>query len=297
MILESKINNIKDNIRQRKKIVCLFLDGLGVAPASEVNAVNLAKMPNMSKYVKNYPVTLLSNTTKDERRRYWSLGTGVSADSDSFPQAKTCLSSILSDNNLRQLKICGSEQSLSLNLFFNNYKELLYDNEERICFNTPGIDESLVDFGKKLVKTLKKEYKSERFDIIFVSLALAHEASIRGGLKETIKLLEFLDKLLVNIIEPVLVNDDIVVLCSPYGNAERTKDLAADWDDKEATNNPVPFIIIGTDYEGKTIGLADPLGGDLSVLAPSGGLADFAPSLLKLLNISASPDMEGESLI
>ncbi len=297
MLLDLQQNIKKENIKEQKKIVCLFLDGIGVAAASEVNAVNLAKMPNISKYVKNYPVTLLANTTKDERRRYWSLGTGISADSDSFPQAKTCLSAILSDNNLRQLKICASEQALSLNLFFNNYKELIYSNEDRICFNTPGMDESLVDFSKELVKTVKKKYKSDKFDIIFASLALAHEASIRGGLKETVKLLEVLDKLAAKIIEPVLANDDIVVLCSPYGNAERTKDLASDWDDKEATNNPVPFIIIGNDYEGKTIGLADPLEGDLSVLAPSGSLADFAPSLLKLLNISPSPDMEGESLV
>lgn len=296
----SETDDIKQESRkaeQKKRLVCLFLDGLGVAADSEVNAVRMAKMPNLAKYVKNYPVSLLSSITKDERRRYWALGSGMSADNDLFPQAKTTLSSILSDNGYRQLKICASEQSLLLNLFFNNYKEISYLNEDRICLNTPGIDESLVDFTKNLIKLVKKQYKNNSYDTIFASLPSIHEAATRGGFTETVKNLELMDKLLPKIIDLVLVNDDLLVLCSPYGNAERTKDLAADWEDKTATNNPVPLVIIGNAYEGKTIGLADPLEGDLSVLAPSGILADFAPTILSLLNLDQSTEMEGESLI
>lgn len=281
----------------KKRLVCLFLDGLAVAPESEVNAVRAAKMPNLTKYVKSYPVSLLASLTKDENRRYWALGSGMSADSDLFPKAKTSLSEILNDHDFRQLKICASEQALLINLFFNNYKELPYSNEERICLNTPGIGESLIEFTKNLVKLIKKEYKSENHEVIFASLPSIHEAATRGGFKDTVKNLELIDKSLAKIVDMVLANNDLLVLCSPYGNAERTKDLAADWEDKKATNNPVPFIIIGNQYEGRTIGLADPLEGDLSVLAPGGILADFAPTLLSLLDLNQSKDMDGKTLI
>lgn len=286
-----------DDPARIKKILCLFLDGLGVASVNEVNAVANAKTINLNKYVRNFPVTLLSGATKNENRRYWSLGTGISDDSDIFPQAKTCISEILSQNNLKQLKICASEQTLAFNLFFNNYKESAYSNEERICLNTPNPEASLLDFGKDIVKVIRDSYKSNRFDVIFASLPLAHEASTRGGFKEAVKIIEQLDKLLPKIIDPIIANDDIVIICSPYGNAERTRDLAADWEDKEATMNPVPFLLIGSEYEGKTIGLADPLEGDLSVLAPGGSLADFSPTLLTLLNIKIDKNIVSKSLI
>lgn len=296
------LEDLRENIEakkgvQKKKLICFFLDGLAIAPDSEANAVRAAKMPNLAKYVKNYPVTLLASLTKDERRRYWALGSGMSADSDLFPQAKTSLSAILSENDLRQLKICASEQALSLNLFFNNYKELAYSSEERICLNTPGIGESLVDFTKNLIKLVKKYYKSDNYEIIFASIPSIHEAATRGDFKETVKNLELVDKLLAKVVDLVLANNDLLVVCSPYGNAERVKDLASDWEDKETTNNPIPFIIIGNEYEGKTIGLADPLEGDLSVLAPGGILADFAPTILSLLDLEQSENMDGKSLI
>lgn len=297
-MLGSNQANLEDVERDRKKrLVCLFLDGLAVAPFSEVNAVRAAKTPNLNKYVKNYPVTLLSSTSKDEGRRYWSLGSGVNTDSSLFPQAKTSLSAILSQLDFRQLKICASEQALSFNLFFNNYKELPYTNEARLCLNTPGLDESLLDYSKDLIKLVKKHYKTNNYEVIFTSLASIHEAATRGSFQETVQNIELIDRLLPKIVDLVLANNDTLVICSPYGNAERTKDLAADWEDRQATNNPVPLIIIGNEYEGKTIGLADPLEGDLSVLAPSGTLADFAPTILSLLGLDHSKEMDGESLI
>lgn len=303
-MLEIDINregneNKKDSVAKgdSKRLLCLFLDGLAIAPASEVNAVRAARTPNLDRYIKNYPVTLLTNETKDERQRYWSLGTGVSADSKLFPKAKTSLSAIISENSLRQLKLYASEQALSFGLFFNNYKEIPHANEDRICFNSPGIGDSLSVFTKKIVKLIKKQYQSDNYDLIFASLATIHEAATRGDFNETLKSIELIDSLLAKVVTMVLAKNDVLIICSPYGNAERTKDLASDWENRKATNSPVPFIIIGNDYEGKTIGLADPLEGDLSVLAPGGTLADFAPSILHLLNIDQSDDLEGKSLI
>jgi len=43
--------------------------------------------------------------------------------------------------------------------------------------------------------------------------------------------------------------------------------------------------------------LTDPLDGDLSVLAPAGTLADFAPTVLALLDLKKPEEMIGKSLI
>lgn len=290
-------NNSEEDSSKKRFILCLFLEGIGIAPLNEFNAVANAKTPNLSRYVRDFPVTLLSGKTKDAARRYWSLGAGISDDSENFVQADTCLAEILSKNNYRQLKICASEQMIGWNLFFNNHKELAYFNESRVCLNIPGKAEDLDDLLKDSFKELKKAYHTNKYDFIVMSLPLAHEAVIVGDFKKVIKAIERIDKLLPKIVDLVVSDGGLVILSSPYGNAERTKNLATEWEDKDPTNNPVPFILIGKEYEGKTIGLADPIEGDLSVLAPGGSLADFAPTILSLLKIDKPVSMEGESLI
>ena len=283
--------------KQPKFLLCLFLDGFGIAANTEVNAVAAAKLPNFFQYVREYPVTLLSGATKDPRRRYWSLGCGQTDDSDNFLKGGPCLSEILSINGKRQLKIAASEQFLNLSYHFNGGKEAPFAGEEWLSVTSPGREESLKSLGKEIVRALTPALKERTADVIFASLPLAHEASARGDFAETVKSLQQIDKLLPKIIDTVLNANGLVLITAPYGNAERTRDLAADWEDREPTANPVPFLLIGNEYEGKTIGLVDPLDGDLSVLAPAGTLADFAPTLLSLLQINRPNGMSGESLI
>ncbi|MCX6740158.1 MAG: hypothetical protein NTZ49_02935, partial [Candidatus Parcubacteria bacterium] len=67
--------------------------------------------------------------------------------------------------------------------------------------------------------------------------------------------------------------------------------------DKEHSTNPVPLLIIGNDWEGKNIGLPDAVAGDLSLVKPSGILADVAPTILKIMGVKQPDDMTGTPLI
>ncbi len=287
-----------ENKEAPELLLCLFLDGFGISANNETNAVTAAKMPNLFNYIRDYPVTLLSGKTKDARRRYWSLGCGLEDSSDSFLQAETCLSAVLSQFGIKQAKIVASEQLAGLNLFFNNAKDSLYPGEVIDCLSSPSFDEALRPLGKNILRSIEDSlHQKLTTEVIFASLPLAHEASLRGDFKETVNNLEQIDKLLPKIISAVLSKNGRIIITSPYGNAERTKDLATDWADKSPTGNHVPFLLIGSEYRGKTIGLADPLDGDLSVLAPAGTLADFAPTVLALLNLDKPVGMMGKSLI
>jgi 2,3-bisphosphoglycerate-independent phosphoglycerate mutase len=290
--------NKLENKEEPKLLLCLFLDGFGISTSNEANAVAAAKMPNLFKYICDYPVTLLSGKTKDIRRRYWSFGCGVEDDSDNFLKAETCLSAILGQAGIKQVKIVASEQLSGLNLFFNNGKNSLCTGEVLDCLSSPSPDEALRPFGKNILKSIENHLDEKKVsEVIFASLPLIQEASLRGDFKEIVNNLEQVDKLLAKIVTTVLNKNGLIIITSPYGNAERTKDLATDWIDKGPTNNPVPFLLIGSEYKGRTIGLADPLDGDLSVLAPAGTLADFAPTVLTLLNLDKPVGMTGKSLI
>ena len=93
--------------------------------------------------------------------------------------------------------------------------------------------------------------------------------------------MECLDKQLKKIVPAVLKLGGVVLIIADHGNAEQM------WDDKHNvpltshTTNPVRFIIVSNgDY-----------------VAHNGGLADVAPTILKLLKIKKPKEMTGKSLI
>ena len=67
--------------------------------------------------------------------------------------------------------------------------------------------------------------------------------------------------------------------------------------DKEHSTNPVPLLVIGRQWEGQMSPAGDPPGGDLSLMAPVGVLADVAPTILKILQIPQPDEMTGQSLM
>jgi 2,3-bisphosphoglycerate-independent phosphoglycerate mutase len=89
-----------------------------------------------------------------------------------------------------------------------------------------------------------------------------------------------------------------MLVTADHGNAEELINLQTGEIDKEHSTNPVPFMVIGSAYEGKTLipGL-ESAGGDLSIITPSGILADVTPTILKMLEIDQPEEMTGSPLI
>ena len=118
-----------------------------------------------------------------------------------------------------------------------------------------------------------------------------------GNLKATIKAIETVDKCVGKIVNLVLAKEGISFITADHGNAEELFNMQTGMIDKEHSANPVPFLIIGKDYEGKSLSLPDAPGGDLSLLQPQGMLSDVAPTILKVMNLEKPSEMVGRSLI
>ncbi|MEK7167437.1 MAG: hypothetical protein AAB791_00365, partial [Patescibacteria group bacterium] len=67
--------------------------------------------------------------------------------------------------------------------------------------------------------------------------------------------------------------------------------------DKEHSTYPVPFLVIGEKWAGKTGGVSDSPNSDLSLVQPSGILSDVAPTILKIMGLKPSKEMTGKSLL
>ena len=88
-----------------------------------------------------------------------------------------------------------------------------------------------------------------------------------------------------------------MLISSAGGNAEKSIDVVTELINKENTLNPIPFLVVGTDYKGLSLFGKDAPGGDLSLLSPIGNLADIPATLLGLLKVNNSVMIKGKNLL
>jgi 2,3-bisphosphoglycerate-independent phosphoglycerate mutase len=219
-----------------------------------------------------------------------------------FPKeiVKTCLAKVLSENKMKQLHIAETEKYAHVTFFFNGGKEDPYPEESRILIPSPRVSsyaETPEMSAQKITNELEQEILKEKFNFIVVNYANPDMVGHTGDLHATIKAIETADKQLERVVNLVLAKKGIVLITADHGNAEELINLQTGEIDKEHSTNPVPLIIIGEEFEGKLLTTEEALGRDLSLLKPSGLLADITPTILKLLNIKKPKEMSGEPLI
>lgn len=280
-------------------VVLVILDGWGVAPASDANAITAAKTPTFLNLIKEYPVALLDPDAKSLNARYLTLGSGRELDDENIEVADN-LSAIIAAAGLAQVKVAETERFAALTHFFNGHHQDKFAREDWKIISSKT--------GSKTIKpclTLKRTAKE------IISLINADEApaflaaaipcldltAAQGDFLENKKAVETVDKILKDIFSAVSTKDGILIITAAGGNVEKSKDMATDLPDTERTDNPVPLVIVGSEFKGKTIGLADPLNNDLSSLTPAGTLADVAPTILKIMKLNQPPAMTGHSLV
>lgn len=279
-------------------VVFLLLDGWGIAPESEANAITAAKTPTFTNLIKEYPVALISAADKTLNARYLSLGVGQDLAQENLESAVT-LTKILSDHNLKQIKITETERLAALTHFFNGHQESRLIGDDWQIISSEAGDHSIKPMLAltRIVRELIKALESDKYNFLTVAIPTLDLVAVSGDFKAVKKAVEKIDKNLKKIVETILDKKGVLIISAACGNAENMKSMTTDLVDREMTNNPVPLIIIGEDFKGKTIGLSEPLNNDLSLLNPAGNLGDLAPTILSIMGLPSVIEMTGESLI
>lgn len=281
----------------KETVVLLLIDGWGVAPAGEANIISLSRTPNFNRLIKDYPVALLQVKKKSLNARYLSLGAGQHLVDENI-QVPAGLSETIAAAGLKQLKITESNRLAALTYFFNGGREEKLDGEDwRIISAQPADKIKPARVIEKIRRELEAALDSNEFRFIAVAIPSLDLIAQDGALEDIKKVVEVVDKNLGRIVEMVLNYSAKLVVSAACGNAEHAKNMATELDDKEMTDNPVPLIIVGHDFTGKTFGLKEPVSGDLSLLSPIGGLDDLAPTILEIMDLKIPATMTGKSLI
>jgi len=281
-----------------RPVVLLFLAGWGIAPAGEGNAIAASRTPGFSGLVKEYPVALLKPGAKTLNARYLSLDAGQDLADENFEPSVT-LSAVLAEHDFRQIKIGETERFAALTHFFNGHRDAPATGEEWKIISSAGRTPlKSVTALNRTVREISKAVASEApYDLIVGIIATLDLAAQTGDWELTKQAVKRVDKNLKKISRAVLDKGGVLIVTAASGNAERTLLGGTEAADKGITDNPVPLIVVGEQFKGKTIGLADAWNNDLSLLSPAGNLADLAPTLLDILGLDKPAAMTGRSLI
>lgn len=270
-----------------KPVVLVLIDGWGIAPKYSGNVFAGLKLKTFSSLVKNYPLALLNPDKLTVKERYQTLG------------ASGSLSEAISQAGLSQLNLTESEKLLSAWYHFNGGRDFPLEKEELkvISSKTGSRQEDFKQVLPDIIKMSLTNIKNGRHDFIVISLANLDLVSAEGNLESAKSAAKLLDKNLGRLVDAVLKQNGVLIVTAAYGHAESMINMATELPQFGVTSNPVPFVIISRDYQGRTIGLPDTLDDDLSLVETVGSLENVAPTILKILNIPQPDNLAGNSLL
>lgn len=213
---------------------------------------------------------------------------------------RQCLAEAISSAGLKQLHIAETEKYAHATYFLNGTVEAPFPGEERILIPSPKVssyNQAPEMSAREIGKAAAKAIEDEAYDIIMVNFANADMVGHTGDLAATVAGCEAVDHALGDIADHALAKGGVLVITADHGNAEEMSNLQTGRMDKEHSTNPAPFIVVGAAYRGESGPAGDAPEGDLSLLRPSGILADVAPTVLKILEIPQPKEMTGRALI
>jgi 2,3-bisphosphoglycerate-independent phosphoglycerate mutase len=204
-----------------------------------------------------------------------------------FPPANLTriLGEVVSAAGRTQLRLAETEKYPHVTYFLNGGGETPFPGEERAMAPSPKVatydlqpEMSAPELTAKAVAAIR----SGRFDLIVLNFANADMVGHTGSLPAAIAAVEAVDTGLGRIADAVAAAGGALLVTADHGNAELMRDPATGGPHTAHTTNPVPVLLLG-----------GPEGASLS----DGRLADIAPTLLALMELSQPAEMTGKSLL
>ncbi len=201
------------------------------------------------------------------------------------PQVQNNLASFLASHKITQLRVAETDKYAHLTYFFNSQIEDPFPLEDRVHIHTPKVkthDEKPALASREITSSIISAMQKGSHQVIMANYANGDLVGHTGNLKATIRAIESLDDALGALYAQAQKSGYVLCLTGDHGNAEEM--FFADGSVRPShTTNPVIFLV------------ADSAGTVKHV--KNGGLADVAPTILKLLDLKPPKEMTGKSLI
>jgi len=191
------------------------------------------------------------------------------------------LASIISEAGLRQFHTAETEKYAHVTFFLNGGVEEPFINETRVLVPSPNVktydlkpEMSAKKVGDNVIKAIEDGY-----DFVVVNFANGDMVGHTGDEEASIKAVEAVDSEIGKILKVAKENDYSLILTSDHGNCEQMMSESGKPFTQHTTNDVYCFVV---DDEVKEV--------------KSGGLYNIAPTVLKLMGLEKSSEMQ-ESLV
>lgn len=193
------------------------------------------------------------------------------------------LGEVLSQNNLKQLRIAETEKYPHVTFFMSGGREAEFPGEERILIASPKVatyDLKPEMSAYEVTDALLAEIAADKFDAIILNFANPDMVGHSGMLEPTIKAIETVDECLGKIVDALIEKGGKAIITADHGNSDEVVTLEGN-PMTAHTTNPVPVIVTEENV----------------TLREDGKLADLAPTMLDLLHVDKPAEMTGSTLV
>jgi 2,3-bisphosphoglycerate-independent phosphoglycerate mutase len=201
---------------------------------------------------------------------------------------KNLLGEIISNCGLRQLRIAETQKFRHVTSFFNGKRTAPYKNEDQVDIPSrfdPATFASHPEMeAYDVTDALLRRLVDNPYAFIAVNFANCDMVGHTGDLAAATKAVEIVDECMGRIIGRLLDLDAHVLITADHGNSEQMIDYRTGMTKTSHTLNPVEFIYVARDSQGKK-------------LVHRGKLADIAPTILDLLGLDIPEEMTASNLI
>ena len=187
---------------------------------------------------------------------------------------------------LKQLRIAETEKYAHVTFFFNGGEERQFEGEDRILVPSPKVatydlkpEMSAPEVTDKLVEAIG----SGKYDLIVVNFANSDMVGHTGILAAAVKAIEAVDTALGRLMEAVKKAGGVMLITADHGNAEQMYDEETHQKHTQHTLNRVPALLFNGPAGTRSL--------------QDGKLADVAPTMLALMQVSQPAEMTGHSLL
>ncbi len=196
------------------------------------------------------------------------------------------LGEVVADAGLKQLRIAETEKYAHVTFFFNGGEEVPFANEDRVLVPSPQdvatYDQKPAMSAPQVTDEVVNRIRQGIYDLIILNFANPDMVGHTGILRAAIAAMETVDECAGRVVDALLEAGGCALITADHGNCETMVDETGA-PQTAHTANRVPLILVDPDNR-------------QAELQP-GILADLAPTILTLMNLTIPPEMTGKNLV
>ncbi len=192
------------------------------------------------------------------------------------------LGDVLAAHGLSQLRIAETEKYNHVTYFMDAERNVDFPLGDKVLIPSPDVatfdmkpEMAAVEITDTLLPVLGD------YDVVILNWANGDMVGHTGNMDAAVRAMEVLDAQLARLVPAVLKLGGTLLITADHGNAEQMWDAENNMPQTAHTTNPVNLVVVADD----------------APVVRDGGLADIAPTMLKILGIEQPKEMTGQSLI